>query len=438
MDQFTEVAGESGPPLIGHTLQFVRDTTGLIARMHQQHGANFRIRMFGQPIFVVGEPDSVRTVLLDRDKNFSSQWGWDHAIGELFSRGLMLRDFEQHRTHRQIMQMAFRADALRTYTGMMNPLIERGIEVWGSDKEFRFYPAIKQLTLDLAADVFMGVPLGPEADKVNQAFVDSVQASIAVIKKELPGSSYRRGMNGRRHLEQFFGNRVEEKRAGNGKDMFSEFCRATSDDGERFSDRDIVDHMIFLLMAAHDTTTSSLSSLVYHLALDQEWQDRLREEAMTLDSDHLRYDEKDRLSLMDRAFKESLRLHPPVPFIARRALRPLQLGGVDLPAGTSVTVCSLVTHNLEEHWSDPQRFDPGRFSPERAEDRSHSHAYFPFGGGAHTCIGMHFAYLQVKAVMLQILRRYRFRLAPGHRVTMIPVPIPRPKEGLALQLEEIS
>ena len=244
-------------------------------------------------------------------------------------------------------------------------------------------------------------------------------------------------MNGRRHLEQFFGDRIEDKRSGNGNDMFSEFCRAKSADGERFSDRDVVDHMIFLLMAAHDTTTSSLSSLIYHLAQDREWQHRLREEVVALDGDHLRYEDKDQLPQMDRAFKEALRLHPPVPFIARRALRPVRLGGVDLPAGTSLSACSMVTHKLAEHWTQPERFDPERFSPERAEDRSHSHAYFPFGGGAHTCIGMHFAYLQVKAILVQVLRRYRFSLAPGHQVTMIPVPIPKPKEGLALQLEKI-
>ena len=438
LDQFEGVPGDVGPPLVGHTLAFVRDATGLVDRMRRKHGPNFRLRMFGHPVFVIGDPDAVRFALLDRDDNFSSRLGWQQSIGELFSRGLMLRDFEEHRMHRSIMQGAFRAEALRAYTEMMSPMIERGIAGWHESGDFRFYPAIKKLTLDLAAEVFLGIPLGEEADRLNRAFTDSVQASIALIKKEVPGLSYRRGMNGRRTLERFFSERIAEKRAGSGRDMFSELCRATNESGERFTDRDVVDHMIFLLMAAHDTTTSSLTSLAYRLALDTDWQERLRQEALALGTRALAYEDKDRLPATDLAFKEALRLHPPVPFIGRRTLRETRVGGIDLPAGTPISICSLVTHFLDDHWTQPQRFDPDRFSAERREDKGHSHLYYPFGGGAHMCLGMHFAYLQVKAFLVQFLRRYRFRLVPGHRVTMIPIPIPRPREGLALELERIE
>ena len=435
--ELEHIPGASGKPFIGHTLQFVRDTEGLVARMRRQHGRDFRINLFGYPVVMIGDPESVKHVLLDREQNFSSRLGWHHAIGELFARGLMLRDFDEHRMHRRIMQTAFKADAMRTYTEMMNPLITRSLDAWPTQERMLFYPAIKRLTLDLAAEVFLGVPLGNEADRLNRAFVDSVQASIALVKAPVPGLSYWRGMRGRRLLEQFFSERIPERRSQPGSDMFTQFCQATSDEGESFSDRDIVDHMIFLLMAAHDTTTSSLSSLVYRLAMHPEWQEQLREEAHALGKPQVEWQDKDHFRLLDQAFKETLRLHPPVPSIGRRSVRACQIGGVEIPANSALSVCSLITHFLEDLWPSPETFDPGRFSPERAEDRVHSHAWYPFGGGAHTCLGMHFAYIQVKAVMHQLLLRYRITLSPGEPVEMIPIPIPRPRNGLPVSLERL-
>ena len=123
--------------------------------------------------------------------------------------------------------------------------------------------------------------------------------------------------------------------------------------------------------------------------------------------------------------------------MGRRALRPAQVGSLDLPANAGLSVCSLITHKLEEYWREPDRFDPDRFSPERAEDKQHSHVYFPFGGGAHMCLGMHFAYIQVKAFLHQLLLRYRVTPEPGSSVEWIPIPIPRPKNGLPVRLEKL-
>ncbi len=437
----SSLPGTNGPPLVGHTLQFVLRTHDFVREMTARHGSVFRARVFGHPVLHVGDPDGVKTVLMDRDRNFSNRLGWQHAIGELFANGLMLRDFEEHRSHRRIMQTAFRAEAMRGYLDLMNPLIESGVKGWRpaatNGEPLRFYLSIKKLTLDLAAEVFLGVPLGPQADRINQAFSDSVAASIALVKREVPFLAYRRGMEGRRFLEQFFFDLIDSRRAGDGADMFTQFCQATTEDGERYSDREIVDHMIFLLMAAHDTTTSSATSLVWALAQNQDWQEKLREEARSLPSGPLGYDDRDRLKVMELAFKEALRLYPPVPFMGRRALEPCEIAGMEVPGNSAVSVVSLITHFREDIWSAPREFDPERFSTQRAEEKQHTHAYFPFGGGAHTCIGMHFAILQVKAFLLEFLRRYRVRLLPGHQEVMRPIPIPHPKKGLPVILETL-
>jgi len=98
-----------------------------------------------------------------------------------------------------------------------------------------------------------------------------------------------------------------------------------------------------------------------------------------------------------------------------------------------------VTHRLPEFWSSPDRFDPDRFSPERAEHTKHTHLYYPFGGGAHVCIGLHFARIQVKAVMNELLGRYRIvnpRRAQRPR-SFASVPMAYPRDGLPVVLERL-
>jgi cytochrome P450 len=113
---------------------------------------------------------------------------------------------------------------------------------------------------------------------------------------------------------------------------------------------------------------------------------------------------------MEWAFKESIRLEPPVPFVIRRSTRPVELGDLQLPEDATIGVSAWVTHNLSRLWNRPERFDPERFSPERAEDRRHPHGYFPIGC-THACLGSYFILLQAKAFVHQLLRSYRFTAA---------------------------
>jgi cytochrome P450 len=244
-----------------------------------------------------------------------------------------------------------------------------------------------------------------------------------------------RGVAGRKFLVEYFGKEVPKRRAGNGEDMFSQFCRATDENGAHLSDDEIVDHLNFLMMAAHDTITSSGTSLVMYLGQNPGWQDKLREEMLGLgiNDEDLPYDRLGDLVLTEYAFKESLRMMAPVPSIPRRALRAFSFGGYDFPAGTLVGVNASFVHKMAEHWPDPETFDPMRFSPEESRGR-HKYAWVPFGGGAHMCLGLHFAYMQIKILMWHMLRAHRIELAAGSGAKWQPWPIPKPRDGLPLRI----
>jgi cytochrome P450 len=433
------IPGDRGLPLIGYSLTMLRDPLGFARWRYERFGPVSWTSGFGIRIVGAVGPDAAESVLVNRDKAFSNGHGWEYFIGPFFRRGIMLLDFDEHLHHRRIMQQAFTRDRLRSYLDTMNPSIERGIAAWLADGRvrggFKVLPANKQLTLDLATRTFVGGELGPEADRVNRAFFDTVRAALALLRFNVPGGRWSRGLRGRRLLERFFAERLAAKRAGDGPDLFTALCHAVTDDGHQFSDDDVINHMIFLLMAAHDTTTITMTSMTYLLAKHPEWQDRLREESLALGKPALGFDDLDRLPSMDLVMKEALRLIPPVPAVPRKTVKETELLGYVLPPDTSISVSILFNHHLETLWPDPERFDPERFAPHRREDRVHSYAWTPFGGGVHKCIGLKFAAVEVKAIMHQVLLRYRWSIPDGYRMPIDWTSLPIPSDGLPVQLE---
>jgi len=439
------VPGENGWPLIGTTMRLLADPPGYANHMYRTYGPVYRSNSFGGRTVTFLGPEANELMLFDRDKIFSSEQGWGPMLNLFFPRGLMLMDFEKHRVHRRTLSVAFKPEPMKRYAEALNEGIAARIAAWRGTR-FAFYDAIKQLTLDLAATSFLGLPWGPESAKINKAFVDMVQGTVGVIRKPLPGTALARGVAGRKFLLDYFGREVPGRRAGTGEDMFSQICRSTHEDGTMLSDGEIIDHMNFLMMAAHDTITSTLSTMVMLLGRNPEWQVRLRDEmkglgdemnGLGVNGDALPYERINDLVLTDYAFRESMRLMPPVPSIPRRAIKPFSFQGFDFPAGTFVGINSHFTHHMPEHWPDPTRFDPMRFEPEQVRTR-HKYAWVPFGGGAHMCLGLHFAHMQVKILMWHLLRTSSIALPAGSGAKWQAWPIPRPRDGLPVAIVPLA
>lgn len=386
-------------------------------------------------------PDANRLVLLDQDRIFSARRPWMQIMGRIFPNGLLLQDGAVHKHHRRIMHVPFKRPALRVYADRMNGMIDERLDQWAADSEpdepFLAFPAYKALTLDMAAAIFIGVDLGPTTQKMNQVFEDLVAASMSRVRLPIPGLEFHRGLKGREFMLDFLGDLLPKKRAGDGPDLLTRLCHAETEEGESFSDEEILDHMIFLMMAAHDTTTSTLSSMTYELARNPVWQERVREECRGLGSEHLAFDQMESLESLTWVMKETLRLYPPLPVIPRVATESFRIAGYEIAKDSMVVISPIHTHRMAEWWDEPTRFDPERFSPERAEHERHSHSWVPFGGGPHMCLGLRFAELQVKALVHQLVQRFRIHVADGYEMPVQQAPISKPRDGLPIRLEAI-
>jgi cytochrome P450 len=387
-------------------------------------------------------PDATQEVLSNRNKDFSTV-SWNDVIGPFFKRGLLLMDFDEHMYHRRIMQEAFTRTRLSGYIAHMDTVATTVIaQDWPvNDRRFLFMPAVKELTLDIASVVFMGHEPGSDHElvtRIKQAYETTTRAGGAIIRTPVPPFKWWRGLQARKVLEDYFVERVRQRRNAEGTDMLTVLCHTADDDGNRFTDTDIINHMIFLMMAAHDTSTSTLTTMAYQLAANPQWQQRCREEGDRIGDNPLDIDELDKLESFDLVIKECLRLVTPLPFNVRRAVRDTEICGYYIPEGTNINLWPGMNHRLPELWTDPERFDPDRFAEPRSEHKRHRYAFAPFGGGAHKCIGMVFGQLEVKTVMHRLLRNYRLELPhPGYVPKYDFAGMPLPIDGVPIVLRPI-
>lgn len=428
------VCGDYGPPLVGHLLDYIRFGTDFGRERYDRYGPVTWMGAFGSRMVMVAGPDATQAVLTDKTGTYS-QGGWSFLIDHFFHRGLMLLDFDEHRVHRHIMQHAFTRSRLAGYSLQVGPRVRASVPGWPADRPVRLYWLLKRLTLDVATQVFMGGRGGDvDTERINRAFVATVRAASSLVRYPLPGTRWRAGINGRKVLEDYFASHLPAARAESGDDLFSALCHAETDEGVRFSDDDVINHMIFLMMAAHDTATITTTAAAYFLAKHPEWQERARAESLALGTEPPDINGLGKLGVLDLVITESLRLLAPVPLVMRKTTQDTDLLGHYLPADTLLAVAPAVDHYVPDYWTDPDVFDPERFASHRREDESHRFAWVPFGGGAHKCIGMIFGTLEVKAILHEMLLNYRWQVPDDYRVRWDNTSLPVPSDGLPLQL----
>ena len=264
------VRGDAGLPIVGHLIEVLRGGPDYLMHLYQTKGPLVYGASSAMPSVSALGPDAAQVIYSNRNKDYSQQ-GWTPVIGPFFNRGLMLLDFDEHMFHRRIMQEAFVRSRLVSYVEQMDQVVSQVIaNDWiANDPRFLLYPAMKELTLDIASMVFMGHEPGTDHElvtKVNKAFTTTTRAGMAILRTGVPPFMWWRGLKARELLENYFAARVAERRGKDGNDLLSVLCQTEDEDGNRFSDQDVVNHMIFLMMAAHDTSTSTSTTMAYHLA----------------------------------------------------------------------------------------------------------------------------------------------------------------------------
>ena len=413
------------PPVVGHSIQFNYDALALIQRLQESKGDVFQLNILNEDVLLFLTPSATKQIFLDPDDNFSSKHGWEFSIGPTFENGLMLRDFDDHKYHRSLLQNSFRRDALDKYINIIQPRIDSWIEEVKQNREFYLYKSIKQLMFNVAVELFFDEVDDTKLNHLNQLFINSIKPATTIVRSPYPMTRMKKGLKARVELLEYFQEKSDKIDLSK-ETLFADLVK-TNNEEAGLTNYEIAEHMIFLLLAAHDTTTSTLTSSIHFLAGDKSYQNKVKTESSTLSKTDIS-DLKNGI-IGEALFNEAIRKYPPVPFSPRWVVRDAELDGYEIPKNTYIAAGPLVLHNDERYWKDPLAFNPQRF-----EDPTITHeAYFPFAGGAHTCLGKFFASYLFKNVVYKLVDNFQV-ISTNEELKINPAPIPNPRKDVKIQV----
>jgi cytochrome P450 len=410
------------------------------------HEKVVRYRWLGRETLFVMDPALIQAILLDDADSYSKQPLNDDVFGAAIGGGLLNAEGDDWRWQRRLAAPLFRAEDVLGFVPIFAAACEPVLKRWRESPQGAAQAIDKDMTratLLALQDTVLGASLGEdERSLIEQSGASFLAHSIwkvALTSLHLPPSLPHPGSramvrDGRR-LREVAGRVLAKARGSGGDELLQRLVTARDPaTGEVMPDALIVDNVVTFQIAGHETTSQALTWTLYLLALFPEWQEAVRQEVRGVAGDGaIGREDLAKLPLLDAVFQEAMRLYPPAPVLMRRTIAPVTLGGMELGAGTTITIPVYVVHRHRRLWREPLKFDPSRFAAEAKATR-HRCAYMPFGAGPRTCIGGTFAMVEGKTMLATLLGQASFALPEGERPTPFARITLRPKEGLKLNV----
>lgn len=346
---------------------------------------------------------------------------------------------EDHKRHRRLMMPAFAKSALAGYASAIVALAEAEVERWPIGEVVDLDVYLRELASKMALRTLFGVDLRrshSELGKVAMDFVEAFSSPLAMLLPyDVPGLPHRRAQANGARLLAILEELIEQKRrSGEGHDdALGLLVHAVDEDGSRFSDEELVSETSTLFFAGHDTTAQTLSWTMFLLERHPAVLGPVLEEIDgVLGGRSVSAEDLPRLTLLDRAIKESMRILSAVPMLVLRVpTQEVTLGDVRLPKDANVVISPIATHHDPALYPQPRRFDPERW----ATIEPSLYEYLPFGAGPRLCVGAVFARQALRLMLATVLQRVGVELMRGAKVSRLTrANIMRPRYGLPARL----
>jgi len=443
--QTTLPAGPRRLPYLGHMLSLRQDPLGFLQQLQRTYGNMATIYLGKNPAVLLFRPEHVHYVLVEHPRNFSNRRLLRrNSNGGFASEGLLTIDGEKHRQQRRAVQPAFHKKRVEGYAAIMEQYTQELLETWHPGDTVDMSRAMQALTLRIVSKCLFSIDLSSQLGPLSDAFDGVIGSSTSVaedllnIRIDNPITSYGRRMAAMRQLDILIYTLIAQRRDDDRdyQDVLSMLMSAQSGEepGRKLTEKQIHDHILTFLAAGHETTAIALVWTFYLLSRYPQVRIKLQDEMRSVLADREpTLDDLAKLPYLDWVLNESMRLYPPAWLQMRFVAKESELDGVRLPVGTLLIMSQWVIHRLPDIWQDAEMFKPERWDPVNGQQIPPG-AYFPFGGGPRTCIGMPLAQLEARLILASILQRYTPQPVPGYTPEFQPVITLRPKRHLRVTL----
>jgi sterol 14alpha-demethylase len=394
-------------PVVGHALELMRDPLGLMLRGQREHGDVFALALPGRRTVALLGPEHNRLVFAETDRRLSFSLAYPFLVRMLGPESAISSD-EAYEEKRPLMMPFFRSGALGPSVTSMELETRRFVDRLGGSGEFEMTATFGELTLAVAARTLLGDETSVDIAVWSRRYHDLAAGFDPITPGWLPAPHLLRSRRAGKTLRAALRDLLAIRRASPGArpDFLQHLADSRDRDGRPLSDEAATALALGLLVAAQKTTAGHLSWALIDLIRHPEHIERIRAEVRTRGlAPPLTVGALHRLDHLLNCLRETERLHPIIALILRVATEPLEAGGYRIDPGTSVLLSPAASHRRPAQFPDPDAFHPDRFTGGDAAAQ-----LIGFGGGAHRCLGMRFAQLEMCVVLSQLLAAYDFWL----------------------------
>jgi len=371
-----------------------------LERCRARFGDVFTVRLVGGETFVfLADPEDVKHTFTGDPRLLRA--GEANLILRpiVGSRSVLLLDEPQHMVDRKLMLPSFHGGRMQRYGEIMVEAAQEEIARWPTGEPLALWPRMQAITLEVIVRAVFGLRERGRMDELEERLRRMLDwtanpsrlAMLAIGGPERMERNrrFRRAVDA---VDELLLGEIARRRESDDlaerDDILSMLVQARYEDGSAMGDRELRDELVTLLVAGHETTATSLAWALERLIRHPPALERARAEAEAGEGEYI-----------DAVVKETLRLRPVLPIVARILGEPMAFGGHSLPAGATIAPCIYLVHRRADVYPDPGRFRPERF----LEQAAGTYTWIPFGGGVRRCLGASFALFEMRQVLETVL-----------------------------------
>ncbi|XP_053549485.1 cytochrome P450 4B1 [Bombina bombina] len=465
---FSDFPGPQRHWLYGNAHEFRQDGRDL--DIVAGYGEKFK---YGYPMWlgnffaslIVCHPDYAKAIIARQDPKDNFAY---YFITPWIGKGLLVLSGQKWFQHRRLLTPGFHYDVLKPYVKLMTNCANVMLDKWDNliqdKKPLELFEHVSLMTLDTIMKCAFSYQSNCQNSKEN-AYIKAVFELSYLVDHRFRcfpyhndliyylsphGFRFRRALKvAHKHTDEVIKQRkeslkhekelekIQQKRH---LDFLDILLCAKDENGEGLSDEDLRAEVDTFMFEGHDTTASGISWILYSMAKYPEHQQKCREEIQEVmgERNSVEWEDLGKLPYTTMCIKESLRLYPPVPGVARQLSKPITFcDGRSLPKDAVVLLSIYAMNRSSSIWEDPEVFDPQRFTPENTSKR-HTHAFIPFSAGARNCIGQNFAMNEMKVAVALTLKRFELHPDPNNEPLKVPQLVLRSVNGIHVYLKRIK
>ncbi len=433
--------GPRGKILSGSLFDAWRDPLGLFLRGTREHGDLVCFRFAWLKYYLLADAAAAHHVLVENAKSYHKSPNYQ-GLKVMLGQGLLTSEGELWRRQRKLAQPAFHRESLKSFADSMVESTEHMLERWPPQAGgvFDLHAEMMRLTFRIVGKTLLGADLEADAKDFGEAlnvglkWANEYVESVVRLPPWVPTPNNLRFRKAQRVIESVVRRVVEERRkqAEPKRDLLGMLMAAQDEtSGEGMSDRQLMDELLTITLAGHETTANALSFAFYLMASHPDVASRAREEARAVLGDRApALGDLPAMPYIKAVIEETMRLYPPAWVVERFSLEQDEVGSYTIPKGSIVAVSPYALHRNPRYFPEPERFDPTRFlEPDPARPKL---AYMPFGGGPRFCIGNAFAMMEMQLIVPMVLARFELALEPGFELELDPSVTLRPADGIRM------